>query len=78
MMANKAYKWRMKWNFELITFKLVPAKKRCVVNLGLIRVAELDHQMDGVWSFTWFNNHELLRADDLRQIAAKLEELNGK
>jgi len=63
---------------EQLTFEMVQAKKRCVVNLGVIRIAELDCQGDGIWSFSWFNNRELLRADDLRQIAAKLEELNGK
>ncbi|MBP9869899.1 MAG: hypothetical protein KBC53_00170 [Nitrosomonas sp.] len=64
--------------FEPITFNLIEAKKRVVVGLGVIRIAELDRQIDGIWSLSWFNNKELLRADELRQIAAKLEELNGK
>ncbi len=29
------------------------------------------------WSMTWFNNMKSLRSDELRQIADKLDELNG-
>jgi len=34
--------------FEPITFNLIEAKKRVVVGLGVIRVAELDRQIDGI------------------------------
>lgn len=60
----------------MINFVSIPAKDRVDVMLGVIRIAHLAKQFDNRWSFNWYNNFEILRADELRQIADKLDELN--
>lgn len=62
----------------MLKFVPIESKKRIDVMLGVIRLAELTPEIDGAWIFSWFNNHELLRFDDMRQIADKLYELNRK
>lgn len=58
----------------MLKFVTIPSKNRFDVMLGVIRIAELNY-LDR-WDFTWFNNHEILRSEELRQIADKLDELN--
>lgn len=60
----------------MLNFVSIPNKNRVNVMLGVIRIAEL-YKLD-IWDFVWFNNHEILRTNELRQIADKLDELNGK
>ncbi len=60
----------------MLNFVDIPRKERVYVMLGVIRIAEISNQ-GGIWSFDWFNNHELFRAEELRQIADKLDDLNG-
>ena len=61
----------------MLNFVSVTAKDRVDVMLGVIRIAHLAKQLDGRWSFNWYNNFEILRANELRQIADKLDDLNG-
>jgi len=61
----------------MLNFVTIKSKNRIDIMLGVIRLAELTLELDGTWIFSWFNNRELLRAGELRQIADKLDELNG-
>lgn len=60
----------LKLGFE-ITDKKVTAKR------GIQRIADLCKQQDKRWLVTWVNFFVVLNANDLRQIADKLDELNG-
>jgi len=61
----------------MLEFTLSVAKERVTVTRGVNRLAELRKQQDKRWLFTWFNNFEVSSSADLRQIADKLDELNG-
>ena len=60
----------------MLEFESFKAKGKVVFNRGEIRVAEIMLQPDFTWSFGWFNNHEILSSDEMRQIADKLDKLN--
>lgn len=60
----------------MLKFVAIESKSRVDVMLGTMRIAEISME-GGYWSFTWFNNHELFRSTELREIADKLDELNG-
>ena len=60
----------LKLGFEITDYK-VTAKR------GVQRIADLCKQQDKRWLVTWVNFFVVLNANDLHQIADKLDELTG-
>jgi len=60
----------------MLEFEYKKSKEVVLIRRDVESIAEISIPV-ARWSMTWFNNMKSFRSDDLRQIADKLDELNG-